>query len=129
MAPGVLFPAINYTPNPLPTATAGVYNCIPITTTGTGVGAVLLVTINAASVIGGVQIVSSGGGYGVGDTITIPVGQITGATVDLVITIGASEISSPPPTPTQHQFLGFEAPHHLPLLVHQPRKLILDNIS
>ena len=94
LAPGVLFPATNYSPSPiLPTATAGVYNCIP-TTTGTGVGAVLLVTINVGSVIGGVQVVSSGGGYGVGDTITIPASQITGATVDLVITIGASEISS-----------------------------------
>ena len=97
LAPGVLFPAINYAgSNPLAGATAGVYNCIP-TTSGAGVGAVLLVTINALSVITGVQIVSSGGGYGVGNTLTIPVGQITGATVPLVIIIGASEISSLPP--------------------------------
>ena len=100
LAPGVLFPAINYAgSNPLAGATAGVYNCIPTTTTGTGVGAVLLVTINVGSVIGGVQVVSSGGGYGVGDTITIPASQITGATADLVITIGASQLFPGAPVP------------------------------
>ena len=50
------FHAINYAG--ALAAAAGVYNCTP-----TLMVPVLLVTINALNVIGGVQIVSSGGGY------------------------------------------------------------------
>ena len=84
----------NFGPNPLAGATPG-FNTIsnPITS-GSGSGATIVVTVGLVNLVTSVVATVGGSGYAVGDTITIPAGQITGSTVDLVITLGASDIAS-----------------------------------
>jgi len=89
------FDNTQFSPNPLPGASNGVYNTNP-TTDGAGTGAVLTVTITGGT--GNVQtvVVASGGiGYAVGDVLTIPAAQILGATVDLIVFIGNDNVSVP----------------------------------
>ena len=89
------FDNTQFSPNPLPGASNGVYNTNP-TTDGAGTGAVLTVTITGGT--GNVQtvVVASGGiGYAVGDVLTIPAAQILGATADLIVFIGNDNVSVP----------------------------------
>jgi len=82
----------NFAPNPLPgPAAPGVYNCTT-TSVGGGTGAILKVTISAGGNVDSVEVLSSGGGYAQGDIVTVPVGQITGATADLDVTVNSNEL-------------------------------------
>ena len=81
-------------PNPLPNAIVGP-NITNPTTDGAGGGAVLTVTIGAGNTVSSVVVTSGGSGYAVGDILTIPVGQIAGATSDLTVFIGNDNVSVP----------------------------------
>ena len=79
----------NFNPNPIPGAATGVYNCTT-TSLGVGTGAILKVTISAGGNVDSVEVLSSGGGYALLDTVTVPLAQITGATADLVVTLSSN---------------------------------------
>jgi len=88
-------PLTNFAPNPLPGATLGVNTILNPITSGSGSGATIVVTIGLFNVVTSVVATDGGSGYAVGDTITIPAGQIAGPSiVPLVITLGASDIAS-----------------------------------
>ena len=74
-----------FSPNTLTNAQTGVYNCTTTSGVGGGTGAILKVTIGAGSNVDSVEVLSSGGGYTQGDTVTVPVGQITGTAVPLML--------------------------------------------
>ena len=83
----------NFAPNSLIGATPGVNTISNPITSGSGSGATIVVVIGLGSVVTSVVATVAGSGYAVGDTITILAGQITGSTVDLVITLGANDIN------------------------------------
>ena len=89
LIPGVLLG--NFT-TPILNAQAGVYNCT--TTSVGGTGAILKVTISAGGNVDSVEVLSSGGGYAQGDTVTVPAAQITGAAVPLDVTVNANELGT-----------------------------------
>ena len=86
LIPGVLLG--NFT-TPIPNAQAGVYNCTT-TSSGGGTGAILKVTISAGGNVDSVEVLSSGGGYALLDTVTVPAAQISSATADLVVTLSSN---------------------------------------
>jgi hypothetical protein len=99
-APGVLA-TLTVTTSPTGALTNGVYANVPLnTTTGSGAGGIANITV-AGNVVTAAAIVASegGGGYVVGNTLSIPAGSIPGQTgngVFTVATLAAADGSAVP---------------------------------
>jgi hypothetical protein len=80
-------------------ATNGTYNTAAFTTSGTGTGGVINVTV-AGNAVTVVTVATIGSGYAAGDTLTVAVGVIGGSTA-LVITLDDEDITGDATDETQ----------------------------
>ena len=74
-------------------ATMGTYTGLTTTSSGAGNGAKLTVVINPVGTVSTVSVTSPGNGYSLATTLTVSSGQITGATTDLIFTLGPGDIN------------------------------------